>query len=175
MARWHKAASKLRDGRYAELTASARGVFAGLEELLDEEPVIGGYLKSFASWMCIDRKVMLTSLKAIQESGLLQIAEKEERGKTVFIVQRPEGFVWEAAPGRLQGQEWQDLRVAIFQRDGYTCQYCRMAVADPECDHIMPISRGGSNHPSNLATTCKPCNRSKGAKTLSEWRPGNVD
>jgi 5-methylcytosine-specific restriction endonuclease McrA len=36
-------------------------------------------------------------------------------------------------------------------------------------DHMLPISRGGSNGPENLQLLCQPCNNSKGAKTMDEW------
>lgn len=67
-------------------------------------------------------------------------------------------------------QRWIELREAVFARDGYRCVYCEMATDSPECDHIHPVSRGGLTFLQNLATACKPCNRSKGAKTLDEWR-----
>lgn len=37
-------------------------------------------------------------------------------------------------------------------------------------DHKVPLSRGGSNWPRNLQLLCAPCNGSKGAKTMREWR-----
>lgn len=39
-----------------------------------------------------------------------------------------------------------------------------------EVDHILPRSRGGNDHPENLQLLCPPCNRSKGNRTMSEWR-----
>jgi 5-methylcytosine-specific restriction endonuclease McrA len=36
-------------------------------------------------------------------------------------------------------------------------------------DHIIPLSRSGSNWPTNLQLMCKSCNCSKGTKTMSEW------
>lgn len=37
-------------------------------------------------------------------------------------------------------------------------------------DHKVPIARGGSCEESNLQALCAPCNRSKGRKTMEEWR-----
>jgi 5-methylcytosine-specific restriction endonuclease McrA len=65
---------------------------------------------------------------------------------------------------------WQEIRLSIFIRDGYTCQYCGQHGGRLECDHVMPLSKGGDNKPDNLVTACFRCNRSKGAKTLKEWR-----
>jgi len=39
-----------------------------------------------------------------------------------------------------------------------------------DVDHILPRSRGGTDHPDNLQLLCSGCNRSKGAKTMAEWR-----
>lgn len=39
-----------------------------------------------------------------------------------------------------------------------------------EVDHIMPQSRGGTDHPENLQLLCSGCNKSKGSDTMAEWR-----
>ena len=39
-----------------------------------------------------------------------------------------------------------------------------------DVDHILPRSRGGTDHPANLQLLCSGCNRSKGGKTMAEWR-----
>lgn len=39
-----------------------------------------------------------------------------------------------------------------------------------EVDHILPRSQGGTDHPSNLQLLCSGCNRSKGGRTMAEWR-----
>lgn len=36
-------------------------------------------------------------------------------------------------------------------------------------DHVKPLSRGGSNWPSNLRPACRPCNARKGTKEATEW------
>ena len=71
---------------------------------------------------------------------------------------------------RLSSADWDVVRSIIFERDGYVCTYCG---SDKllEGDHIVPLSRGGSNAFDNLATACRPCNQSKGSKAEEEWRP----
>lgn len=71
--------------------------------------------------------------------------------------------------GRLHGAEWDAIRQRVFERDDYTCRYCGARGGELECDHVMPISRGGSNDLTNLVTACSSCNRKKHAKTPEEW------
>lgn len=64
----------------------------------------------------------------------------------------------------------QKTRIRIFCRDLHECRYCG-ARDKPLCiDHVVPEVRGGTMEDANLATACKPCNLSKGSKTLEEWR-----
>jgi 5-methylcytosine-specific restriction endonuclease McrA len=57
-----------------------------------------------------------------------------------------------------------DVVVRIRQQP---CHYC--GGAGGEADHIVPISRGGLNHPQNLVPACRSCNASKGNRLVSEW------
>lgn len=62
------------------------------------------------------------------------------------------------------------VKLAIFERDQWRCVYCGTDAGPFECDHIVPVSRGGSGSLENLACACVNCNRSKGSKTLKEWK-----
>lgn len=62
------------------------------------------------------------------------------------------------------------IRALIFARDGYVCRYCATEEGPFDVDHVHPVSRGGSDDPENLCVACAPCNRSKGARTVAEWR-----
>ena len=55
---------------------------------------------------------------------------------------------------------------AIYRMQGGRCAYCPTLLTpdNQETDHITAITNGGSNWPSNLQLTCRPCNRSKSAK-----------
>ncbi|MCY4345710.1 MAG: DNA methyltransferase [Aestuariivita sp.] len=39
-----------------------------------------------------------------------------------------------------------------------------------EVDHILPRSKGGTDHIDNLQLLCTACNKSKGSKTMAQWR-----
>lgn len=66
-------------------------------------------------------------------------------------------------------EDWGGIRQAVFDRDGFACVYCG-SVLDLQCDHVEPLSKGGSSDINNLVTACKSCNSSKGARPLQEWR-----
>ncbi len=51
-----------------------------------------------------------------------------------------------------------------------TCTYCGKPIpGQVHVDHIFPLSRGGSHTIGNICAACRPCNFSKGSKTLAEW------
>jgi 5-methylcytosine-specific restriction enzyme A len=52
---------------------------------------------------------------------------------------------------------WPQLRLAILERDRWTCQLCGAEAAD--VDHIVPRAGGGPDDPSNLRSLCRPCHR----------------
>jgi 5-methylcytosine-specific restriction endonuclease McrA len=62
----------------------------------------------------------------------------------------------------------------LFARDGYRCQYCgrhRAELRGREFltrDHVVPLSRGGSNIWGNVVTACSPCNNRKGNHLAAE-------
>lgn len=69
------------------------------------------------------------------------------------------------------------LRISIFARDAFTCQYCgrRAPQFILHVEHIRSIKDGGSDHPSNLATSCSICNLGKGERSLLVEELQDVD
>ena len=61
---------------------------------------------------------------------------------------------------RLSVNKWLYKKKKILKRDNYICQYCGSTL-HLECDHLIPIIRGGTNEYSNLITACQKCNRQK--------------
>lgn len=53
------------------------------------------------------------------------------------------------------------------------CYYCHKKVGnDYHVDHVIPLSRGGSNGPENIVIACPTCNCSKNDKLPHEWPAG---
>jgi 5-methylcytosine-specific restriction endonuclease McrA len=55
---------------------------------------------------------------------------------------------------------------ALYERDGGLCHICERAVRreDAEPDHVIPLSRGGSNDATNVKLAHVSCNRRKSDK-----------
>jgi 5-methylcytosine-specific restriction endonuclease McrA len=62
-----------------------------------------------------------------------------------------------------------DIRAMLKAQSG-RCVYCRANIADCyTVDHVIPLSRGGSNWPANLQLLCASCNSSKCNRTHDEY------
>jgi hypothetical protein len=57
----------------------------------------------------------------------------------------------------------------VTEHHGDVCFYCGCETGPFEIDHVKPWSSGGQHTFENLVVSCRPCNRSKGAKSLDEW------
>jgi 5-methylcytosine-specific restriction endonuclease McrA len=66
-------------------------------------------------------------------------------------------------------EQWNNL---VMFYDGH-CLCCARIDLPLEKDHVVPLSKGGSNSIENLQPLCKPCNSSKRDKTI-DYRPGWV-
>lgn len=72
-----------------------------------------------------------------------------------------------ADEGDFTSEQWRLLCVKY----NYTCLCCHTKAEDtPEgtmtIDHVIPLSKGGSNHISNIQPLCRSCNSKKHRKTI---------
>lgn len=60
----------------------------------------------------------------------------------------------------------------LFLRDRQICAYCGTRFPDGELtvEHIVPVSRGGQHHWTNVVTACRSCNTRKGSRLPEEAR-----
>lgn len=95
------------------------------------------------------------------------------------------------AGNREQGSKWirKEKRLAIYERDGWRCVWCRCDVIDgasmqkgfeynpngvraselATLDHFLGRARGGSNDAANLLTCCASCNAEREDRSALEW------
>lgn len=57
---------------------------------------------------------------------------------------------------------WFYVAKRILKRDNYICHYCGEKANS--VDHIVPVSRGGTDDEDNLVSCCRSCNSRKGTK-----------
>jgi 5-methylcytosine-specific restriction endonuclease McrA len=65
----------------------------------------------------------------------------------------------------------EDIGIILTQQ-GFRCAACGADVSDRNTrhvDHIVAISKGGSNWPENLQVLCAPCNLSKGDSSFEDF------
>ena len=87
---------------------------------------------------------------------LKQLLKAEPADEIVFIVQEPKRRVALAEDERLKLQARQKNRCGL-------CGSRLFFNKNPHVDHVVPISRMGTNQISNLQLRCSPCNLGKGA------------
>jgi 5-methylcytosine-specific restriction endonuclease McrA len=57
-------------------------------------------------------------------------------------------------------EDWEQIKLQVYERDRYCCRKCGASVRGiprRSVHHIIPLSRGGTNRPSNLLTECGDC------------------
>jgi hypothetical protein len=59
------------------------------------------------------------------------------------------------------------LRYEVLRRDDHACRYCGAMAPDVKLtiDHVVPVTLGGSDEPSNLVTACADCNAGKSSSS----------
>lgn len=119
----------------------------------------------------IARKLLLSSddeMQALQNVlDEFFVIKTDEHGKSRYHNKRIDREL--GIGERMPWHKWKYIRMRVFQRDNFTCVYCGAKNVQLECDHILPISKGGSDDINNLATACKSCNCSKNNKLLEDW------
>lgn len=62
------------------------------------------------------------------------------------------------------------LRFEVFKRDGFKCTYCGRNPKEDDIklhvDHVIPLSKQGTNEIKNLTTSCQDCNLGKSNNLL---------
>ena len=70
------------------------------------------------------------------------------------------------AKGHFSFEEWEALK----KKKDFTCMLCGKKEPEIklEADHIVPLTKNGTNYISNIQPLCRSCNASKGNKMQDE-------
>ncbi len=82
------------------------------------------------------------------------------------LIQNPDTTGIQYQQGELAGYE---IREYVLEKFNRQCAYCHTSGIPLEIEHIIPLSRGGTNRVSNLTLACRFCNLRKGNKTAQEF------
>lgn len=130
--------------------------------------------------LCIDCKYQKSLIADADMAWRLRITKDEwEQTKRTLVAhglideQNKPTYDGAVVPAlRPSAKDWREIRNRIFERDDYTCVYCHKRGGRLQCDHVVPVTRGGDHSDDNLVTSCEACNRAKRDKivTIEEWR-----
>ena len=107
---------------------------------------------------CFEARTDRLRLERQQAYAVLAETERNRKRARVLREQAASGL---SAHGRR-------LLLAKWKRQGKCCAYCQRPADTVE--HVVPLSRGGSNHEGNLVPACRSCNASKGDRLIVEWK-----
>lgn len=96
-------------------------------------------------------------------------ANRETLRVVKAIRQRVRAHKIRAQDGQFSSAEWE----ALCTRYGNICLRCGAAGVPLTVDHVVPISKGGTNWITDVQPLCKPCNSWKGTKTI-DFRPDSA-
>lgn len=135
------------------------------KELLDWEKYdcgyyLGGeYLLDRYLWQ-VDSKIKNQYTEAQIRLLILEVLDSE-RTKFERLSRKFSKTICSSSLNRQQLSE--EVRVFVWRRDGGKCASCG-GQERLEYDHIIPVSKGGSNTERNIQLLCERCNRLKGSK-----------
>lgn len=96
-------------------------------------------------------------------------AEERREAKRLFAIGKQSAYqrrrAWIIANG---GSHTKAEIKALIEAQNHQCAYCSRCVKLTK-DHIIPVSKGGSDYISNICMACRRCNLQKRARTPAQW------
>lgn len=154
---------------------------------------VEGFKERAAAWARAHPEIRKAAVNGWNERNAERVREIQRAGKRRRYRLYPQRFIeWErqrrarraGAFGSHTEAEWQ----AIVARQRGRCAGAGQPYQSPRCesraggsatqltrDHIIPLSRGGSDMACNIQGLCRPCNSKKNAKLISGLQPTIFD
>lgn len=118
-------------------------------------------------------KIKLARKHQVITPNMLAALANGRKGRITGVMKNPKYVSWlknqwhhrrRSADGKHSFQDWETLKA---QHD-WTCLCCKKR--EPEikltADHIVPLTKGGSNNIENIQPLCQSCNSRKNQRTV---------
>ncbi len=107
------------------------------------------------AWYVHEVEIEFKDLRLLLDDAYARWDKKLENLRYNAKIQDDIGYTRQSIPNEVQ--------IFVWNRDGGKCVKCG-SQQNLEFDHIIPISKGGSNTARNIQLLCEKCNREKQAK-----------
>jgi hypothetical protein len=145
----------------ARQAQSAEEMVAAIHETVSASEYEPIHLEG-SRWVFKGDFYVINGLYSLEQAKLLILETVDaERRKFERLKLKFSGATGGTEPGRPRIPK--SVRIEVWRRDGGQCVRCSSR-ENLEYDHIVPVSRGGSNTARNIELLCESCNRSKGAQ-----------
>jgi hypothetical protein len=140
---------------------SEAAVYRVLETQMQEPVQLNGVADKRDLWMFRDRFYWSDEDLASEDVMALALERERERERRLSRARNMMHAPVDEDPFKRLAIP-QDVKDAVWRRDEGRCARCGSRER-LEFDHIIPVSRGGSNTARNIELLCERCNREKGA------------
>jgi len=132
-------------------------------QLSESEPVKLSILGSDGDWIFKGYHYSTEGPYSDDQFRLLILEEFDKERKRFEKLKRTYESTEERSDSYSRPRILESVRIEVWRRDGGKCARCGSRER-LEYDHIIPISKGGSNTARNIELLCESCNRSKSDK-----------
>jgi len=98
----------------------------------------------------------------LEQTGIDYLDEKTRKGRRRRLDRGTDGL----------GENQRRRLLDRWKAQQKSCSFCPALATT--VDHVIPLSRGGTNFIGNLLPACKSCNSSRAYRYIMEWRVGKV-
>jgi len=142
---------------------SPQGLFATIQQALhfsDDEPMKLTLLATGNDWIFKGFHYSTEGVYSDEEFRLLIADEFDKERRHFERLKQKHNSPERRGTSRSRPSIPESVRIQVWRRDGAKCSRCGSR-EDLEYDHIIPLSRGGSNTARNIELLCEECNRRK--------------